>query len=437
MRGSNGSRRLDLRTFDLFTKIEDDFRVQTSSGAYLSLSGWVLIFVLLSGAFWDYLTPQTREHMIVDTTLGGRLRVNVDITFHALTCAEAHLDAMDVAGDNQLNIEDSFLKQRISKNGKAIGDPSVVLVGQNVIQKDEKDLEGNEPVGRRDADADASGIGCGSCYGAESSRFKCCNSCDELKQAYMARGWATTSILKTATQCLRDTSNPYANVEKGEGCRVSGSMIVNKVAGNFHIAHGESIVRDGRHIHQFLPNEAPDYNISHTIHSISFGDTYPNMPANPLDSLTKIVDPEVGTGLFQYFIKVIPTVYMDGGQRMGARARRALHKKNGWDNLKIRTNRYTMTERFRPLQLPELKQQPGGDIPGVPPRAHKSQPAVLPGIFFVYDLSPFLIEVQRTSTPFLHFFTKACAIVGGVVSVTGVMDALLYRFQKAQNSKSS
>ena len=127
MRGSEGSRRLDLRTFDLFTKIEDDFRVQTSSGAYLSLSGWILIVVLLSGAFWDYLTPQTREHMIVDTTLGGRLRVNVDITFHALTCAEAHLDAMDVAGDNQLNIEDSFLKQRISKNGKAIGDPSVAV----------------------------------------------------------------------------------------------------------------------------------------------------------------------------------------------------------------------------------------------------------------------------------------------------------------------
>lgn len=60
-------------------------------------------------------------------------------------------------------------------------------------------------------------------------------------------------------------------------------MLVNKVAGNFHIAHGDSIVRDGRHIHQFIPAEAPHYNISHTIHSISFGEEFPSMPPNPLD----------------------------------------------------------------------------------------------------------------------------------------------------------
>ena len=59
---------------------------------------------------------------------------------------------------------------------------------------------------------------------------------------------------------------------------------VNKVAGNFHIAHGESIVRDGKHIHQFNPLLAPKFNVSHTIHSISFGDPYPSMPANPLDN---------------------------------------------------------------------------------------------------------------------------------------------------------
>ena len=42
--------------------------------------------------------------MIVDTTLGQQLRINVNMTFHALTCAEAHLDAMDVAGDNQVGL---------------------------------------------------------------------------------------------------------------------------------------------------------------------------------------------------------------------------------------------------------------------------------------------------------------------------------------------
>ena len=91
--------------------------------------------------------------------------------------------------------------------------------------------------------------------------------------------------MKHSEQCLRDRSNPFANVEAGEGCRVKGYLEVNKVAGNFHIAHGESIVKDGRHIHQFIPAEAHTFNISHTIHSISFGRPYPSMPAiaNPLD----------------------------------------------------------------------------------------------------------------------------------------------------------
>jgi hypothetical protein len=81
-----------------------------------------------------------------------------------------------------------------------------------------------------------------------------------------------------------DKTNPFDNVRDGEGCRISGKMTVNKVAGNFHVAHGESIVRDGRHIHTFVPAEAPGFNVSHTIHSITFGDPYPNMPKNPLDS---------------------------------------------------------------------------------------------------------------------------------------------------------
>lgn len=55
-----------------------------------------------------------------------------------------------------------------------------------------------------------------------------------------------------------------------------------QVAGNFHIAFGDSIVKDGRHIHQFIPSEAPFFNVSHKIHHVSFGDEYPGR-INPLD----------------------------------------------------------------------------------------------------------------------------------------------------------
>lgn len=119
--------------------------------------------------------------------------------------------------------------------------------------------------------------------------IRCCNTCEDLKAAYLRKGWTLTNILKDSVQCLRDKSNPFSSVRPGEGCRVTGTMLVNKVAGNFHIAHGESIIKDGHHIHQFNPAEAPKFNVSHTIHSISFGEPYPSMPPNPLDSGTDMM----------------------------------------------------------------------------------------------------------------------------------------------------
>ena len=98
-----------LRRFDIYTKLEEDYKVQTSGGATLSIVGWVIMLILIIGEFNVYMTPVMKEHMMVDTTLGQRLRVNVNITFHALTCADVHLDAMDVAGNN-LNYVVSWLK---------------------------------------------------------------------------------------------------------------------------------------------------------------------------------------------------------------------------------------------------------------------------------------------------------------------------------------
>lgn len=115
---------------------------------------------------------------------------------------------------------------------------------------------------------------------------RCCNTCDELIKAYQEKQWSIVGVMRNSTQCQHARAAHFAAVNPGEGCTISGMMKVNKVAGNFHIAHGESVVRDSRHIHHFNPETAPSFNVSHTIHSLSFGDAYPSMPANPLDSGT-------------------------------------------------------------------------------------------------------------------------------------------------------
>eukprot|EP00605_Chrysophyceae_sp_TOSAG23-4_P000903 GSChrysophyteH1.ASY1.ANO1.994.1 assembled CDS len=375
--------KVNLKSFDFYTKVDENYRVQTAGGGYLSIIGWILISIMLVGQTYTWLTPRFHEHMIVNTSLGEKLTINLDISFHALTCAEAHLDAMDVAGDNQLNMEDSMFKQRLTSTGDTIVDKTA--------QRASDLRDPNE---------------CLPCYGAESGAIKCCNTCQELKDAYAALGWSTAEVVKSAKQCVGEVKvNPYVGIEKGEGCRIYGQMTVNRVAGNIHIAHGESIVRDGRHIHQFNAAEAPSFNTSHTINSLSFGKKYPGMPPGPLNGNVRIVDAKVGTGLFQYFIKVIPTTY---------------------------TNQYTMTERFRPLVLPTFPRLPDGT-----PDFRKAQQSVLPGIFFVYDVSPFLVEVVRSRVPLLHYLTRVCSTIGGVIAVMGVIDRAWYSFQKWRTAKSS
>ncbi len=54
----------------------------------------------------------------------------------------------------------------------------------------------------------------------------------------------------------------------------------------------------------------------------------------------------------------------------------------------------------------------------------------MPGIFFVYEMSPFMIEAKGSTIPFTHLLTKLCAIVGGVLTVVGVLDSLVFKVQK-------
>jgi len=83
---------------------------------------------------------------------------------------------------------------------------------------------------------------CGDCFGADTPEIRCCNTCDQLIQAYQLKQWSVSEILRNSTQCIHDRAKHFANIGADEGCTVSGKMSVNKVAGNFHIAHGESIV---------------------------------------------------------------------------------------------------------------------------------------------------------------------------------------------------
>jgi hypothetical protein len=57
----------------------------------VSLAGWIVITLLVFSEVNNFLASNPKEHMVVDTTLGQQLKININISFHSLTCAEVLL----------------------------------------------------------------------------------------------------------------------------------------------------------------------------------------------------------------------------------------------------------------------------------------------------------------------------------------------------------
>jgi len=56
--------------------------------------------------------------------------------------------------------------------------------------------------------------------------------------------------------------------------------------------------------------------------------------------------------------------------------------------------------------------------------------AGLPGVFLVYEFTPFMVQKIEKQEPLSHFLTSVCAIIGGVFTVAGMADAALYKSQQ-------
>lgn len=381
--------KISLETFDLYQKVQPDEVVKTTSGATVSVVSLIIVVILLLSELKGVVFPNHQEHMVVDPIIEAKVRINFDISFPSLPCSDVNMDAMDVAGEQQNGIDHDIIKTRlIGGTDVPIGDAYIV----RLPEKNTTTTEGGENGGTNGGPATPTPLPadyCGSCYGADArpERNGCCNTCDDVRNAYSDRGWDTTDILRNSEQCQREKKNPDILSKEGEGCRIQGFMMVNKVAGNFHIAMGETHTRGAGHIHQFHPLTILRYNVSHIIHSLSFGMSYPGQH-NPLDGVVKN-NPE-GTGVYMYYIKVIPTIY----------------RRNGAN---LTTNQYSITSQFRPAVINGQRQN------------------VLPGLFFIYDISPFQVTVTESYTPIHTFITSVFAILGGVITLATLLDAILYR----------
>eukprot|EP00439_Symbiodinium_sp_Y106_P077630 s1339_g16.t1 len=311
-----------LRKFDVYNKVHEDYMQKRQLGGAVTLVTCAILAMLVYCEVCEFFSVEVLHSITVDTNIDRKLPISLDITFPHLRCSEVSVDTVDSAGDTQVDAHGGLDMLNLDAAGK---------------------ISAGDPV--------ASKGDCWPCLEAEDTQHKCCNSCQELEDAYNDKGLPYFHVLDTAMQC-----------KSSIGCRIRGKVVVNKVSGNIHVALGKSVRRDGKLVHEFNIEDIGDgFNTSHHIHSITY----------------------------HYYVKLVPTVYI-----------------SRWGTTTY-TNQYSVTDSARNVQVRE------GELSG------------LPGVFLVYDFSPFLMQQTEQVKPWSYVFTSMCAIVGGAFSVATLVEMAL------------
>jgi endoplasmic reticulum-Golgi intermediate compartment protein 3 len=167
-----------------------------------------------------------------------------------------------------------------------------------------------------------------------------------------------------------------------EGCRIHGEVLAQRVAGSIRISTGA----EGFGFMQELFGNAWEVNMGHEIKRLAFGKGFPGA-VNPLDGVKRSQTP---SGIFKYFMKVVPTTYTD---------LRALFGFIPWKTV-LKTNQYSVTEHFTPskdwLHVPE--------------------------VFFTFDLSAITVNIAVEAKSLVYFLTKTISTLGGVFAMTRMVD---------------
>lgn len=380
-----------LRTLDLHPKLVKDFAVRTKSGAAVSIAAVIIATLLFFSELSEYRSVDRIEHMEVDpVSRGSRMRINFEVVFPDMPCALVSLDAMDASGNQQLDLLHDIFKRRVDQQGNLISVEAVTNATKGTLRT-AAELEAEKQRAIADGRVATPVTGCGDCYGAADAGV-CCNTCEDVRAAYRKKGWGFN--MDTVEQCKKEGfyGDVSAQLLGREGCDVFGHVEVPKVAGNVHFAPGHGMQHAYAHVHDLLSFTLQSFNISHTVRSLSFGAYVPGV-RNPLDGVSRTLDS--GSGMQQYFVKLVPTVYVPlaGPQ--------------------VHSYQFSVTEHLKRIDPRTI--------------AADNAAGLLPGVFFNYELSPLRVRIEERGRSFVHFLTRVCAIIGGVFTVMGVVDALLHR----------
>ncbi|XP_073995194.1 endoplasmic reticulum-Golgi intermediate compartment protein 3 [Rhodnius prolixus] len=375
----------NLKEFDAYYKPIDDYHERTLVGGTVSILSWLTIILLGSLRIYEHWTVQeTTETILVDSSRNPKLFINLAIVLPHISCDYLSFDAMDSSGEQHLHIDHNIYKTRLDLDGNAIEEPKKEeLVSKPLTTESVLSVESTTPK-------------CGSCYGAEDSNHQeklnitCCNTCEDVQEAYRKRRWHMQE--NKVEQCKHSPNVIQMEKAFQEGCKFEGFMKVNRVAGSFHIAPGQSFSINHVHVHDVQPFTSNQFNTTHHVKHLSFGQTQMTfLNVSPLDGTVGVA--HEGAKMFSYYIKIVPTMYVTE------------------DGQTVHTNQFSVTKHEKVMTVP-------------------NRDSGMPGIFFSYELSAMMVKISEKKIPISHVVTDLCSIVGGVWIVAMFIDSIFYRSSK-------
>ncbi|KAJ7981600.1 protein disulfide-isomerase 5-4-like [Quillaja saponaria] len=460
-----------IKSVDFYRKIPRDLTEASLSGAGLSIIAALSMMFLFGMEMNIYLSVSTSTSVIVDQSSDGDfLRIDFNISFPALSCEFASVDMSDVLGTNRLNVTKTVRKFSIDSHLRPTGSEfhsqpisSFIKHGDDV---DEESTEGSLSLTAQNFDKYSHlypvlvvNFYAPWCYWSQrlkpswekatkiirerydpemDRRILLANiDCTEegnLCRRHHIQGYPsirifrkgsdvrddhghhdhdsyygdrdTDSLVKTMEDLVTSipveshklalesksnngTENTKRPAPSAGGCRIEGYVRVKKVPGNLIIS-----ARSGTHSF-----DASQMNMSHVVSHLSFG---------------RKISPKVMDDVK----RLIPYI---GGSHDRLNGQSFVNHHDVGANV-------TIEHYLQIVKTEVITRRAYKLIEEYEYTAHSSlvQSLDIPVTKFHFELSPMQVLITENQKSFPHFITNVCAIIGGVFTVAGIMDAILH-----------
>jgi len=188
----------------------------------------------------------------------------------------------------------------------------------------------------------------------------------------------------------------HSGTSDGEGCLLTGSVRISRVPGNLRIsAQSEE--------HSF---NIAVMNVSHHVDKLLFSsmkETQRLRHVMPLEQRSGLLSSSYGmhqeVATLKHYLKVVPFqyVFLDG-----ERQHTYLYKAN--------------YNEYKPRKLEWYEGMADAYV----------DTDLVPNAAFHYDISPVMVVMTEETQSFSSFVTKICAVIGGIYTVVGLLDNVVY-----------